>query len=50
MFLAADREFLDVLEGGRIKTCTIEDGVRVLTFIETARRSNALGRVVDLPT
>lgn len=48
MFLAADREFLDVLNGGEIETCSIEDGVRVLQFIEAARRSHSEGRMVEL--
>ena len=48
MFLAADSEFLDVLSGGRVKTCTIEDGVEVLSLIEAARKSSASGRIVEL--
>jgi len=48
MFLGVDREFLEVLDGAPIKTCNIQDGVRVLRFIEAARRSNEEGRTIDL--
>ena len=47
MFLSADREFLDVLDGKPVKTCTIQDGVRVLSFIESARKSHSESRMVD---
>jgi predicted dehydrogenase len=46
MFLEADREFLEVLEGSPVKTCTIEDGVRVLSLIEKARKSHRESRMV----
>ena len=48
MFLAADREFLEVLEGRSSGSCTIEDGVRVLSLVEAARRSSSERRAVDL--
>jgi len=48
MFLAADREFLAVLNGGKVNTCTVEDGMKVLSLIEAARKSSESGRVVEL--
>ena len=48
MFLRVDREFLDVLDGSPIKTCTINDGIRVLEIIEAARQSSLEGRVIKL--
>jgi predicted dehydrogenase len=48
MFLGVDREFLEVLGGAPVKTCTIQDGVKVLTLIEAARKSNAEGRMIEL--
>jgi len=47
MFLAADREFLEILDGAPVRTCSIRDGVAVLKFIEAARRSSSSGRMVD---
>ncbi len=46
MFLAAAREFLDVLAGEPVTTCGIDDGVQVLSIIEAARESNDSRRVV----
>ncbi|MBN2059262.1 MAG: Gfo/Idh/MocA family oxidoreductase [Deltaproteobacteria bacterium] len=43
MFLSVDQEFLDVIEGSPVKTCHIDDGVKVLEIIEAARRSNSEG-------
>jgi len=48
MFLGVDREFLDILDGGSVKTCTIKDGIRVLALIEAARESNETGRMTEL--
>jgi predicted dehydrogenase len=48
MFLDADREFLNVLNGGSVQTCTIEDGLKVLSVIEAARESSASGCAVVL--
>ena len=48
MFLGADREFVEVLDGAPVKTCSIRDGVRALTFIEAARKSHSEGRMVAL--
>lgn len=47
MFLQADREFLDIMEGSPVKTCTIQDGVRVLKLIEAARKSSRERRWVE---
>jgi predicted dehydrogenase len=41
MFVAAAREFLEVIRGGKVRTCGIDDGVAVLRVIEAARRSHA---------
>jgi predicted dehydrogenase len=48
MFLAADREFLGILDGNTDQTCRIQDGVSVLSFIEKARESSESGRAVNL--
>lgn len=48
MFLAADREFLDILNGGPVKTCSVHDGVRVLAVLEAARKSAGTGQFVPL--
>lgn len=48
MFMAAAEEFLGVLSGQNVTTCSIEDGVRVLDVIEAARRSHAEGRCIPL--
>lgn len=48
MFLGVDREFLEVLDGAAVKTCTIQDGVKVLKLIEAARQSNIKGQMLDL--
>ncbi|GAF86340.1 unnamed protein product, partial [marine sediment metagenome] len=50
MFLGVAQEFLRVLEGAPVETCSIQDGVRVLSFIEAARKSHSEGRLIDLPT
>jgi predicted dehydrogenase len=44
MFVAVAREFLDVLAGQPVQSCTIEDGVNVLRLVEAARRSTIEGR------
>ena len=48
MFLAADREFVDVLNGGAVRTCSIQDGVRVLSVLEAARKSAETGQFVPV--
>lgn len=48
MFLGVDKEFLDVLNGTPVTTCHIQDGVRVLEFIEAARKSSAEGQMIKL--
>ena len=48
MFLAADREFVDVLNGGTVRTCSIQDGVRVLAVLEAARKSAETGQFVPV--
>ena len=48
MFVANTREFLDVIGGKPVRTCTIADGVRVLEVLEAARESHRSGRLVSL--
>jgi len=48
MFVAVVEEFLDVLGGAPVTTCTLEDGLRVLKVIEAARAASAEGRTVTL--
>ena len=48
MFVATAREFLDAVAGEPPQTCVIEDGVRVLEIVESARRASSEGRVVTL--
>jgi predicted dehydrogenase len=48
MFIAVAKEFLEVLEGKPVRTCTIEDGVKVLTLIEAARQSSLEGRIIEI--
>ncbi|MHB8066492.1 MAG: Gfo/Idh/MocA family protein [Desulfobaccales bacterium] len=48
MFVGVAREFLEVLQGKPARTCTINDGVKVLTLIEAARQSNRLGKMVEI--
>ncbi|MBN1849824.1 MAG: Gfo/Idh/MocA family oxidoreductase [Deltaproteobacteria bacterium] len=48
MFLRVDREFIEVLNGSPVKTCTINDGIEVLSIVEAARISNAEGRVIQI--
>lgn len=48
MFMAAAEEYLSVLRGADPRTCTIEDGLRVIRVIEAARRSHARGKWVML--
>ena len=48
MFMAVGKEFIDIINGAEVKTCCINDGVRVLSLIEAARQSSAEDRVVTL--
>ncbi len=48
MFVEVAKEFLHVLSGGSVKTCTIDDGVRVLRLIEAARMSSSEEKVVRI--
>jgi predicted dehydrogenase len=48
MFMAVGKEFIDIINGAEVKTCCINDGVRVLSLIEAARQSSAEDSVVTL--
>jgi predicted dehydrogenase len=48
MFLAEAKEFLDVIEGGKAVSCSLDDGVEVLRTVEAARRSAAEDRTIVL--
>lgn len=49
MFVGAAREFLDVLAGRPVATCSLAEGVRVMDVVEAARESHASGRAVPFP-
>lgn len=48
MFIKVAHEFLSIMQGGSVKTCNIEDGVRVLRVIESARRSHLNAKMVSV--
>jgi len=48
MFVEVAKEFLHVLSGGSVTTCTIDDGARVLNLIEAARMSSSSEKVVEI--
>ena len=48
MFVATAKEFLSVVEGAPVETCSIADGVGVLQVLEAARRSAGEDRTVAL--
>jgi predicted dehydrogenase len=48
MFVAAAEEFLAIMGGQAAYTCTIDDGVRVLSLIEAARTSSQEEKVIVL--
>jgi predicted dehydrogenase len=48
MFVEVAKEFLNVLSGGPVQTCTIDDGVRVLNLIEAARTSSRDEKVIEI--
>jgi predicted dehydrogenase len=50
MFVAVAREFLEVLDGRPVRTCTIADGVQVMRVVEAARRSSREERSIAMET
>lgn len=48
MFSEVAREFLGVLQGEPVRTCTVAEGVQVMEIIDALRVSSAEGRVVRL--
>jgi predicted dehydrogenase len=48
MFVDVAKEFLSVVDGAPVNSCTIADGVGVLEVLEAARRSSADDRTVEL--
>jgi predicted dehydrogenase len=48
MFVEVAKEFLNVLSGGPVQTCTIDDGARVLNLIEAARMSSSDEKVIEI--
>jgi predicted dehydrogenase len=48
MFVEVAKEFLHVLSGGSVTTCTIDDGARVLNLIEAARMSSSNEKVIEI--
>lgn len=48
MFMGVAREFLDVLNGKPVTTCTIAEGAKVMSMIDAARQSSATGQEVRL--
>ena len=48
MFIGVAQEYLSVLDGIAPDTCTIDDGLRVMTLLEAARHSHETRRRVEL--
>ncbi|GAA3921844.1 Gfo/Idh/MocA family oxidoreductase [Litoribacillus peritrichatus] len=48
MFKEVALEFLDILDGNKSPTCSLEDGLNVLKVIEAARESSFLKKRVDI--
>lgn len=48
MFLKVDEEFLDILDGGIVRTCSINDGVKAMMLIDAARYSSQSQSVVSI--
>lgn len=48
MFMEVSREFIDVLNGQGVKTCTLHDGIQVLRVIEAARKSHTEGQILNI--
>ena len=47
MFVGTAKSFLDMIEGGSPRPCTLEDGVRVMQVIEAVRESTRTGAYVE---
>lgn len=50
MFVGVAEEFLNILSGGSVQTCTLEDGIRVLKLIEAARQSSTAEKIIKIDT
>jgi predicted dehydrogenase len=50
MFVSVAEEFLKMLSGDAVQSCSIEDGVRALQIIEAARQSSSSDNVIKLDT
>ena len=48
MFVEVAKEFLSIINGTEVKTCSINDGVRVLSLIDAVRQSSAEGLTIAL--
>jgi predicted dehydrogenase len=48
MFISVAKEFLNILSGASVPTCTIDDGARVLNLIEAVRKSGIEEKVIKL--
>lgn len=48
MFLAVAREFISVLEGAAVQSCSLADGIRVMEIIEAVRQSHHDGQLVKI--
>jgi len=48
MFMGVDREFLEIIDGEQVRTCSIDDGVKVLEIVEAARKSNSSGQMIEI--
>ena len=48
MFVGVAQEFLSIIGGDNTPTCKIDDGIRVLELIESARRSSSTEKVIQL--
>lgn len=49
MFVAVAQEFLSILHGSPVRTCTLQEGVQVMEIIDALRTSSSAGVVVELP-
>jgi len=50
MFVTVAQEFLEVISGRSVTTCNIDDGIRVLTLVEAARRSSSEENTILIKT
>ena len=48
MFVEAAREFLKVIETGKIPSCTVQDGCNVMRVLDAMRQSSLDSKVVSL--